>query len=55
MTDPVLTEDEKGALLEGMSSGEIEVHSTKGPTYAEVTEFEIGPRSPSGRKRRSTR
>lgn len=45
MTDPVLTEDEKGALLEGMSSGEVEVHSTKGPTYAEVTEFEIGPRS----------
>ncbi len=45
MSDPVLTEEEKGALLEGMSSGEVEVHSNKGPTYAEVTAFEIGPRS----------
>ncbi len=45
MTDPVLTDDEKGALLEGMSSGEVEVHSNRGPTYASVTEFEIGPRS----------
>ncbi len=45
MTDPVLTEAEKGALLEGMSSGEVEVHSNGGPTYASVTEFEIGPRS----------
>jgi len=45
MTDPVLTDDEKGALLDGMSSGEIEVHSTRGPTYASVTDFEIGPRS----------
>lgn len=45
MTDPVLTEDEKGALLEGMSSGEVEVHSNRGPTYASVTDFEIGPRS----------
>ncbi len=45
MTDPVLTDDEKSALLEGMSSGEVEVHSNRGPTYASVTEFEIGPRS----------
>jgi len=45
MSDPVLTEEEKGALLEGMSSGEVEVHSNKGPGYAEVTAFEIGPRS----------
>jgi flagellar motor switch protein FliM len=45
MSDPILTEEEKGALLEGMSSGEVEVHSTKGPTYAAVTAFEIGPRS----------
>lgn len=45
MSDPVLTEEEKGALLEGMSSGEVEVHSTKGPTYAKVATFEIGPRS----------
>ena len=45
MTDPVLTDDEKGALLEGISKGEVEVHSNKGPTYAEVTPFVIGPRS----------
>jgi flagellar motor switch protein FliM len=45
MTDPVLTDDEKGALLEGISNGEVEVHSNKGPTYAEVTPFVIGPRS----------
>lgn len=43
MTDPVLTDEEKGALLEGMSSGEVEVHSTKGPSYATVTPFDIGP------------
>lgn len=45
MADPVLTDDEKDALLEGMSSGEVEVHSNKGPAYATVTPFEIGPRS----------
>ena len=45
MTDPVLTDDEKGALLEGISNGEVEVHSNKGPTYAEVSDFVIGPRS----------
>ncbi len=45
MTDPVLTDDEKEALLEGMSTGEIEVHSNKGPAYAEVKPFEIGPRA----------
>ena len=45
MTDPVLTEDEKNALLDGVQSGEIEVHSSLGPTLASVTPFEIGPRS----------
>jgi flagellar motor switch protein FliM len=46
MTDePVLTDEEKGALLEGMSTGEVEVHSSNGPQYAEVRAFEIGPRS----------
>ncbi len=45
MTDPVLTEDEKDALLEGMATGQIEVHSTRGPGYASVAPFEIGPRS----------
>ncbi len=45
MSDPVLTDDERDALLDGMSSGEVEVHSNKGPTYASVLPFEIGPRS----------
>jgi len=45
MTDQVLTEDEKNALLDGVQSGEIEVHSSRGPTYASVAPFEIGPRS----------
>lgn len=42
--EPVLTDDEKDALLDGMSSGEIEVHSRKGPSYASVNAFEVGPR-----------
>jgi flagellar motor switch protein FliM len=45
MTDPVLTDEEKGALLEGMSSGEVEVHSNRGQTYATVKPFEIGTRA----------
>jgi len=45
MTDKVLTEDEKNALLEGVQSGEVEVQSSRGPTHASVTPFEIGPRS----------
>ncbi|MDJ0751501.1 MAG: FliM/FliN family flagellar motor switch protein [Woeseiaceae bacterium] len=45
MSEPVLTDEEKGALLDGMSSGEVEVHSTGGPTYAEVKPFDVGPRS----------
>ena len=45
MTEPVLTDEEKGALLEGMSSGEVEVHSNRGPTYATVKPFEIGSRA----------
>lgn len=45
MTDPVITDDEKDALLDGISSGEVEVHSNSGPTYAEVNDFQIGPRS----------
>jgi flagellar motor switch protein FliM len=45
MTDKVLTDDEKNALLDGVQSGEVEVHSSGGPTYASVTPFEIGPRS----------
>jgi flagellar motor switch protein FliM len=45
MTDPVLSDEEKGALLDGMSNGEIEVHSTRGPGYATVTDFVVVPRS----------
>lgn len=44
MTDPIITEDEKEALLEGMSSGAIEVQSSGGPSYASVTDFVIAPR-----------
>lgn len=42
--EPVISDEEKDALLDGMSSGEIEVHSSKGPAYASVTDFVVGPR-----------
>ncbi len=45
MTDHVLTDEEKGALLDGMESGEVEVQSGDGARYADVQEFVIGPRS----------
>lgn len=45
MSDPVLTDDERDALLDGMSSGEVEILSKKGSSYASVESFEIGPRS----------
>lgn len=44
-TEKVLTDDEKNALLEGVESGEVEVQSTSGATYASVSPFEIGPRA----------
>lgn len=43
--EPVLSDDEKSALLDGMSTGEVEVHSSSGPSYASVTAFEVAPRS----------
>lgn len=43
MTEPVLTDDEKNALLDGVSSGAIEVHSGDGQKYADVQPFEVGP------------
>jgi flagellar motor switch protein FliM len=43
--DPVLTSEEKDALLEGVESGEVEVQSTGGPRYATVAEFELTPRN----------
>lgn len=45
MTDKVLTDDEKDALLDGVATGEIEVQSNSGPLYAEVKPFEIAERS----------
>lgn len=45
MTEPVLTDDEKSALLDGVSSGAIEVHSGTGQKYADVTEFEFAARA----------
>lgn len=43
--DKVLTDDEKNALVEGVESGEIEVQSADGPTYASVSPFRIPPRA----------
>ncbi len=45
MTDKVLTDEEKDALLEGVATGEVEVQSSAGPTYADVQPFEIPARS----------
>lgn len=45
MTEKVLTDDEKNALLDGVSSGAIEVHSSDGPKYADVKPFELPKRS----------
>jgi flagellar motor switch protein FliM len=45
MTDKVLTDDEKNALLAGVSSGAIEVHSSDGPKYADVKPFLLPKRS----------
>jgi len=45
MTDQVLTDEEKDALLDGMESGEVEVQTGSGAQYANVREFEIGPRA----------
>lgn len=45
MDDKVLTDDEVGALLEGVESGEIEVQTAAGPRYASVATFEVPRRS----------
>lgn len=44
MSDPVLTDDEKNALLDGVANGEVEVLSDGGPGYAAVKPFEISDR-----------
>jgi flagellar motor switch protein FliM len=45
MSDKILTDDEKDALLDGVTTGEVEVQSSDGPTYAEVRLFEVPERS----------
>ena len=51
MNDQVLSEDEVGALLEGVESGEVEVHSAAGPHLASVLPFELPSRSRLASKR----
>lgn len=41
----ILTDEEKNALVEGVESGQIEVHSSAGPTYASVMPFRIPSRA----------
>lgn len=43
MSEKVLTEEEKEALLDGVASGEVEVQSAKGTALASVSEFEFAP------------
>lgn len=43
MTDQVLTPDETSALLEGMSSGAVEVHDGAVQRHADVQPFAFGP------------
>jgi flagellar motor switch protein FliM len=43
VSDKILTEEETSALLGGVSSGAIEVHSTEGERYADLRPFEFGP------------
>ena len=45
MTDQVLTDGEKEALLDGVATGEVEVSAKGGPHYADVREFEFPERS----------
>lgn len=45
MSEPVLTDEEKNALLEGVSSGAVQVCAAAGPHYATVKPWVIGTRS----------
>lgn len=49
MSEQVLTDEEKSALLEGVASGAVEVHTAAGQKYADVRPFEI----PAGSRIRS--
>lgn len=44
MTEQVLTDEEKSALLDGVSSGAVAIHGDGVTQYASVRPFEIGPR-----------
>lgn len=44
MTDQILTEDEKNALLEGVTSGAVKVQAAGGPRYASVRPFDVDGR-----------
>lgn len=43
--EPVISDEEKEALLEGIESGAIEVQTNSGPRYAEVKDFELSSRA----------
>lgn len=45
MSDQVLTNDEKDALLEGVETGEVEIQSSDGPKYASVEAYEVPARN----------
>lgn len=45
MTEQVLTEDEKNALLEGVASGAVKVQTGRGAKYASVRPFDIEARA----------
>lgn len=45
MSEPVLTEDEKSALLDGVSSGTVEVHASSGSQYASVRRYDVHARA----------
>lgn len=45
MAEPVLSDEEKSALLEGVSSGAVEVLTGGEQQYANVRAFEVNPRS----------
>jgi len=45
MTEKILTDEEKDALLDGVQSGEVEVQSSSGLIYAAVTPFHFSPRA----------
>lgn len=49
MSEQVLTDEEKSALLEGVASGAVEVHTAAGQKYADVRPFEL----PAGSRIRS--